>query len=174
MIESYKNFLLEQMNDEIECVKALMTPPINIHSDFIDDEYFTVMEDKYEVYLIILNSYKDGTYKLQVEIYDYKRVRKFSLKDVIAPKTWKKLLKRGLYMSLYSGKNNNNGYFSIQRLTKCISENILGLQIDHIDSNSLNNNFDNLKALEVTEHQDKTWKTRKERRKKYEEIYITL
>ena len=99
MIESYKKFLLEQMNSEIERVKSLMTPPINIHSDFIDDEYFTEMEDKYGVYLIILNSYKDGTYKLQVEISDYKRVRKFSLKDVIAPKTWKKLLKRGLYMS---------------------------------------------------------------------------
>ena len=162
------------MKIEIEKVKSLMIQPINIHSDFIDDEYFTIMEDKNDVYLIILNSYKDGIYKLAVETTDYKRVRKFSLKDVIAPKTWKKLLKRGLYMSLYSGENTNNGYFDIQRLTKCLSENILGLQIDHIDSNSLNNNFNNLKALEVSEHQEKTWVVRRNRRLKVEEMYLTL
>ena len=33
-------------------------------------------------------------------------------------------------MRLCSGENTNNGYFDIQRLTKCISENILGLEIN--------------------------------------------
>ncbi len=174
MIEDYKLFLEEKMNSIINTTKQEMKEPINVYTNFIDDEYFGVIEDSKDVYLIVLNSHKDNVIKLPVLTTDYKRIQKFDLKNTLAPKTFNKLLRNGLYMSEYSGKNNNNGYVCIQRLVACIRGNILGHEVDHIDSNPLNNNVDNLKPLITKEHSKKTTKSREYRRVMNGEVYITL
>lgn len=63
-----------------------------------------------------------------------------------------KLLQQGLYASEETTNSNNNSRFSLHRLCLCMSENISGLQVHHIDKNRQNNSVINLLGVTKEEH----------------------
>ena len=172
MIKEYKNYLIHQMEEEIKKITDIIGTDANIYYNFIDSELFGVVEGKTDTYFIVLNSYKDTTFRIEQNTTDYKRFRKWAIKDKIHSISYKKLVRRGLYMSLQSAFNTYDNYCDIQRLTYCLKENILGKVIHHKDSNPMNNNINNLIALYEDEHKDITDKNKKRRRQNEE--YITL
>lgn len=176
MIPNYKKFLKDKMYKILWSI--ISNEQIDFryyyYANFIDDEYFAVMGDENTAFLVILNSYKDNIYKLKVETTDYARIRKFDLKKQISSKSYRKLINNGLFMSSYSGKNNNDGYFGVHRLMACLRENISDKVVHHIDDNPLNNDINNLEALNPEEHTDKTNSNREKRRILNGQVYITI
>ena len=160
------------MEEEIARIKGIIGTTVNVYYNFIDSELFGIVEGEKDTYFIVLNSRKDTTFKIEQETSDYKRFKRKAIKDKIHSISFRKLVKRGLYMSLKSALNSLNNYCDIQRLTYCLKENILGKVVHHIDSNPMNNNINNLEALDVEEHKDITEQNK--RRRKIGEIYITL
>ena len=172
MIENYKNFLLNKLEKQITEIKKQINGEINIYSNFLDCELFCVIESPKQTFLMVLNSYKDVTFEIEQKITNYKRFTKNKIKDRLHKLSFRKLLKNGLYMSEYSGKNTFDNYGVVHRLICCIKENCLGKQVNHIDENPLNNNVDNLQPLEVEEHTKVTNENRK--RRKENEIFLSL
>lgn len=176
MLNKYKKFLEDKMYKILGSLvsKGQVDFRYYYYADFIDDEYFAVMGDEKVAFLVILNSHKDDVFKLEVETTNYMRIRKFDLKNQISPKSYRKLINNGLFMDLYSGKNNNNGYIGVHRLMACLRENVLGKVVHHIDDDPLNNEINNLQALLPEEHTDKTTQNRTRRRMLNGQEYITL
>ena len=172
MINNYKKFLMNKLEKEIEKIKELVNDDLNIFFNFLDVELFCVLESPKRTFLIVLNSYKDVTFEIEQKITNYKRFTKNKIKDNLHKLSFKKLLKNGLYMSEYSGKNTFDNYGLVHRLICCIKENCLGKQVNHIDENPLNNHVDNLQPLEVEEHTKVTNENRK--RRKQNEIFLSL
>ena len=172
MINNYKKFLLNKLEKEIAKIKELVNDDLNIFFNFLDVELFCVLESPKRTFLIVLNSYKDVTFEIEQKITNYKRFTKNKIKDNLHKLSFKKLLKNGLYMSEYSGKNTFDNYGLVHRLICCIKENCLGKQVNHIDENPLNNHVDNLQPLEVEEHTKVTNENRK--RRKQNEIFLSL
>lgn len=168
----YRKFLEEKMKKEIEKIIDSSDEKCNFYYNFVDNELIGVVDSFNHTYLIVLNSHKDTTVKLEQDNFEYKLIRKKTLKSNISKYTYSKLVKRGLYQSEYSGKNSNNGYFGVHRLKACIKENILGKEVDHIDENPYNNDISNLNPLLKEEHNVKTNKNRRKRR--LNEKYISL
>lgn len=173
MLENYKKFLLEKLEKEINEIKKQINSEINIYSNFLDCELFCVVESPKQTFLIVLNSYKDITFEIEQKISDYKRFTKNKIKDRLHKLSFRKLLKNGLFMSEYSGKNNFDNWCTIHRLVCCIKGNCSGRQVNHIDENPLNNHVDNLEPLEADEHTKITNENRRKRRKE-NEIFISL
>lgn len=173
MLENYKKFLCEKLEKEINIVKKEINSEINIYSNFLDCELFCVIESQKQTFLIVLNSYKDITFEIEQKISNYKRFTKNKIKDKLHKLSFKKLLKNGLYMSEYSGKNSYDNLCTIQRLVCCLRENCKNKEVNHIDENPLNNHIDNLEALEPKEHSKTTTENRRKRREE-NEIFFSL
>ena len=144
----YLQFLNEKLQTIINTTIKNNGTPKNIYHNYIDDELVCVIEYSNQIYMTVLNSHKDGNFELYIENSPYYTLfKKENLKKSVSPVTFKKLLKRGLYYSEYSGKNSNNNHFSLHRLIGCIRENITGKIIHHVDRNGFNNNAENLLAI---------------------------
>jgi len=172
MLKNYKIFLINKIGKEINRIQKLSDSPSHFYYNFIDDELFGIVESKKDIWIIILNSKKDTSFKLTHSTTNYKRFYKNDLKNNISPKSFRKLINNGLYMNIESGKNSWNNLCTIQRLTCCLRENILNKEVNHLDENPLNNKITNLDPQDPIKHREITNYNRMIRR--LCETYITL
>ena len=176
MLENYKKFLINKMTTILLSLKEKLYDEYHYYFNFVEEELFCIVETDKKIFVIILNSDKDAFFELKHFISDYKRFLKNDLKSNLSKKSFKKLVKQGLYMNIESGKNSFNNFCTIQRLVCCIRENILNKEIDHLDENPLNNSIDNLKPQSPIKHREITTQRREQKRlEQYiDEKYITL
>lgn len=155
MIKFYKQFLTEKLHTIVNSIIQKNGKPKSLYQNYIDDELVCVIEYSNQIYMLVINTHKDGLFQLNIENSpNYTIFKKENLKNNVSPVTFKKLLKRGLYYSDYSGRNSNNNHFSLHRLIGCLRENITGKIIHHIDRNGFNNNAENLLAITKEEHDE--------------------
>ena len=107
-------------------------------------------------YLIIENCKSANYLKLNSSTNNdgYIVSNRFCIEKYMNKSLFKKLLKRGLYMSIDARENvkNLDNLFSLQRLASCIADDISSKEVHHINKSVTNNSILNLLPMTKAEH----------------------
>ena len=108
-------------------------------------------------YYLIVENHEDGKLlelKSKSNNDGYIVFNRFCIEKNISKPLFRKLLKRGLYMSIDARENveNLDNLFSLQRLASCIADDISSKEVHHINKSVKNNSILNLLPMAKAEH----------------------